>query len=115
MLDPLPVEMSAGALEKIYPDLGTGSKQRPLSELYALLEELNDALVANIGTGTPYNPAGNTIHDFKWAHVRYMNTTQLCAESNVTRKVLSSDASLIPNPEGKFQGYMVELVNLSKL
>jgi hypothetical protein len=119
MLDPLPIEMSESALKKLYPELGSGSSRWPLEELYPLLEELNQALIANFGNGA-YNPARQTIDDFTWAHVRThgpgtTGTVQLCAESLVTRKVLSSDAALVPAPEGKFQGYMVELVALSKV
>ena len=56
MLNPLPVEMSDGALEKIYPELGAGESRWPLEELYPLLEELNAALTANMGHPV-YNPA----------------------------------------------------------
>jgi hypothetical protein len=119
MLDPLPVEMSDASLEKIFPDLGAGESRWPLEELYPLLEDLNAALSANLGHPV-YNPASNTIADFKWAHVRThgpgtSGTVQLCAEANTTGKVHAGDTKLIPAPEGKFQGYMVELVNLSKL
>ena len=112
MLDPAPVEMSEASLEKIYPNIGLGKTRLPLEEQYELLEDLDAALLANAGHPS-YNPASNTVHNFKWAHVRYGNTVQLCAESNATSKGLASDVKLIPNPEKKFQGYMAELTKLS--
>lgn len=113
MLESAPVEMSDGALERIYPELGIGTSHEPLEELYPLLEDLNDAMLAN--AGKPFNPTSHTIFDFRWAHVKTGGTTQLCAESIVTRKVLSPDAKLVPEPEGTFQGYMLELVDLSRI
>jgi hypothetical protein len=104
--------MSAASFAKLYN--GVGETRLPLEDLYPLLEDLNAALLANLGHPV-YNPASNTVNDFKWAHVRYGNTVQLCAESNVTHGVHSGDVKTIPAPEGKFQGYMIELVNLSKI
>src|SRR5262245_43834064 len=118
MADPqLPVEMTEESIKQIYPDLGVGTSVWPLHELYPLLTRLEKALIDN--EGNPYNPDKLSIHDFKWAHVRThgpgtTGTTQLMAESNATGKVHSGDTALIPNPEGKFQGYMVELTKLAK-
>lgn len=115
------IEMSDAALRTIYPDLGVGTKRLPVWELSDLLNELEHALASHVDDGTPYNPQGLTLAHFRWAHVRYMNTTQLCAESVHTKRVHSGDTKLIPMPMsadeppvGLFHGYMIELDKLSK-
>lgn len=121
-LPPGVVEMSDAALRTLYPDLGVGSKRLPVWELSDLLTDLGEALASHVDDGTPYNPQALTLAHFRWAHVRYMNTTQLCAESVHTNRTLSSDASLVPMPMsadeppvGQFHGYMAELTKLSKV
>jgi hypothetical protein len=111
MLDPSPTEMSESAFENM--NWGAAVQRLPLEQQYSLIEDVNGALVANTGTGTPYNPKGLTIYDFNWAHIRNGQTLQLIAESTTTRKTHTADVTLIPKPEGKFQGYMLELDKIS--
>lgn len=108
-LDPEPQEMSESNYEKF--GFGAMVKRLPLSNLNPLLSDLNDALVEN--SGKEYNPKGLTVNNFTWANVNYGATQQLCAHSSITGMALASDVNLVPLPDGKFQGYMLELTKLS--
>jgi hypothetical protein len=112
MLEPEPKEMTESNYEKF--GFGAMVKRVNLEGVYPLLDDLNAALAKNAGHPV-YNPNSHTIHAFSWANVNYGATQQLCVCSNTTGKVLASDVTGVPDPENLFQGYMVELVNLSKL